>query len=300
MEKLFPGFNLYLPKLKDTKKMIIVAESGSTKTHWKVADKHGVRYSIETGGFNPNYFPATVLTGYLNQLASEINFSDLSGAYFYGSGCSSDFAKKIVQSAFGSVYPGLPVEVNHDLLGAARALFGKGNGIAAILGTGSSSCLMVDGNIASAVPSLGYLLADEGSGFHLGKLLLNSYFKNELSPHLTALFEKKFKIRTDEFLPHLYAAPKPNSLIASFVPFLVENKNETIVQQLIAKAFDDFFRNIILKYSDNSGYSLGFVGSVAFLFADVLKDVAAEHHLQIARIIRNPADDLVRHHLMDV
>lgn len=277
--------------------MILIAESGSTKTHWKVADENGVRTSIETGGFNPNYFPATLLTGYLNHLASEINFSELSEAYFYGSGCSSDFARNIVQSAFRTVTPGLAVEVNHDLLGAARALFGNGSGIAAVLGTGSSSCLFVGGNIASTVPSLGYLLADEGSGFHLGKLLLNGFYKNELPTHLMDLFVKKFELRPDVFLPKLYNHKKPNSLVASFVPFLVEHKNEPFVQQLIAEAFDDFFRNIILKYPDSSGYLLGFVGSVAFLFSDILEDVAAGHRLQIARIIRNPVDDLVRYHL---
>lgn len=277
--------------------MILIAESGSTKTHWKLAGKSGVNESFVTGGFNPNYAPQAMLTEQLRSFAHEVEITRLTHAYFYGSGCSNDHAEKLVRASFGEVFPGLPVEVQHDLFGAARALFGNGSGIAAILGTGSSSCCLINGKIENAVPSLGYLLADEGSGFYLGKLLLNSFFKNELPPALAEKFSNQYNLKLQTFLPSLYAHQTPGSYVASFVPFLVGHKSEPFVQQLVKTALDDFFEQIILKYDLRDDLPLGFVGSIAFLFGDILHQSASERRLQVNRIIQSPVDELVNFHI---
>lgn len=277
--------------------MILIAESGSTKTHWKLVEKSGVNRTFVTGGFNPNYAPQTILTGQLQSFARELNVSRLKRACFYGSGCSNDHAVQVVSAAFQEVFPGLQVEVQHDLFGAARALFGNGSGIAAILGTGSSSCRFINGKIESAVPSLGYLLADEGSGFHLGKLLLNSFFKNELPQLLAGRFSNQYNLRLQTFLPALYAHQTPGSYVASFVPFLVGHKSEPFVQQLIKTALDDFFEQIILRYDLRENLPLGFVGSIAFLFSDILHQSASEKQLKISKIIQSPVDELVKFHI---
>jgi glucosamine kinase len=216
--------------------------------------------------------------------------------FFYGSGCSSEISIKKVTSAIKKILPTINIEIQHDLLGAARALYGNGTGIASILGTGASSCLFVNGKILEAVPSLGFLLGDEGSGLHLGRLLLNAFFKKNLPPHLYEAFQKKYKLVLADFISHLYSHPKPNSFIASFVPFMVENKDESAIKELVEAAFDEFINQIILKYSDCHNYELGFVGSVAYLFSDLLTKKADEYGLTIGKIIQTPIEGLVEFH----
>ena len=143
---------------------------------------------------------------------------------------------------------------------------------------------------------LGFLLGDEGSGLHLGRLLLNAFFKKNLPPHLYEAFQKKYKLVLADFISHLYSHPKPNSFIASFVPFMVENKDESAIKELVEAAFDEFINQIILKYSDCHNYELGFVGSVAYLFSDLLTKKANEYGLTIGKIIQTPIEGLVEFH----
>lgn len=277
--------------------MIIIAESGSTKIDWRIVSSDTSQHSFNTEGFNPNYHARSLLTDFVDELNEKIQITEAERVYFYGSGCSSYHSKEIVRSAINQVITGAIVEVNHDLTGAARALFGQGTGIASILGTGSSSCIFREGEVAYAIPSLGYLLADEGSGLQLGRLLLNAYFKNQLPSDLSAKFQDQFNIGLSTFITQLYTHPKPNSLIASFVPFLVDHKHEPVIKTLVRKAFGDFFNEIILKYPDYNQYNLGFVGSIAMLFKDLLYDTASGYNLKVARIIQNPVDELVKFHL---
>lgn len=276
--------------------MIIIAESGSTKIDWRIIHPDNSQETFFTEGFNPNYHPKELLVGYLSSLSDKIKLADAGEIYFYGSGCSTDQAKAIVKSAIHTMIPDANVEVWHDLFGAARALFGTGSGIASILGTGSSSCLFNNGEIISAVPSLGYLLADEGSGMQLGRLLLNAYFKRDLSSKLSGKFREQYNLEFSTFLPQLYSHPKPNSLIASFVPFMVENQHDPDIKVIVRTTFNDFFAQILLKYPDCRQLKLGFVGSVAFLFQNLLNETASMHGLIISHIIQNPVVELIKFH----
>ena len=276
--------------------MIIIAESGSTKTDWVVVKDGRKITSITTPGFNPNYFPASFLESSAKQIASDIVPDGVRKIFFYGSGCSTDKSKNIVTTAIGKYFPQAEISVFHDLFGAARALFGEGSGIASILGTGSSSCLLEKGEIVKAVPSLGFLLADEGSGMQIGSLLINAYFKDDLPPELHQLFKAEYKLETGNFLNDLYAQEKPNSRISSFVPFVVKNKDHPFCRGIVSKAFINFFEENIIKYPDYQKYHLGFAGSIAFLFQDILSDVANEFGLKIEKVIKNPIDELVKFH----
>jgi len=277
--------------------MIIIADSGSTKTEWVMVRSAQIIAKHETDGFNPVYFRPAALEKSLRIFLSSMPSDSVTKIFFYGAGCSGEQSKDIVSSTLKKHFPQAMIEVNHDLFGAARALFGKGSGIAAILGTGSSSCLIQNNVITHLVPSLGYLLADEGSGSHLGKLILNTYFKNELPPDLHQKFETEFKIDKSTFISNLYAHKKPNAFIASFTPFVVENQQNEVIQELIKKAFRIFFEEIITKYPNFKNQHLGFAGSVASLFQANLKSVAGEFDLEIKKIIKNPIDDLVNYHL---
>jgi N-acetylglucosamine kinase-like BadF-type ATPase len=276
--------------------MIIVAESGSTKTDWVVQDNGNILTRVATEGYNPNYFPAAVLEKSAMDLAVKIDANAVKKVFFYGSGCSSSQAKSKVRAALDVAFPCSVINVYHDLYGGARALFGSGPGIASILGTGSSSCLFKDGEIASAVPSLGYLLADEGSGFQLGQMLINAYFKNDLPDDLRQLFEDENKLELGRFINELYALEKPNSLISSYAPFVVKHQEHPFIAELVMKSFASFFEENILKYPDYQNYPLGFVGSIAFLFSDELKKVSAHYGMKIEKIIKGPIDELVNFH----
>lgn len=277
--------------------MIIIADSGSTKTDWTCIMSPRTVFNQTTEGFNPVYFPATVLENSIHKLMLGVTPDEVSHIYFYGSGCSSEEANKTVREVFGRHFQKATTEVHHDLFGSARALFGNSNGIAAILGTGSSSCLVENGRITHAVPSLGYLLADEGSGMHLGKLLINAYFKDDLPQNLSQKFEADFEIDRKTFISTLYAREKANAYIASLTPFVIENKTDEVVGGLIKKAFRAFFTEIILKYPDYGKHPLGFTGSVAFLLREHLGAVAEKFGLKIDKIVKNPLDDLVNFHL---
>ncbi len=276
--------------------MIIIAESGTTKTDWVALKDGNIVSSTVTAGYNPNYFPASLLSSSAAELAGKIVAADVKEIFFYGSGCSSEQACEKVKLALGSVFPHSEASVFHDLFGAARVLFGSGTGIASILGTGSSSCLFKDGEIVSDVPSLGYLLADEGSGWQLGKMLINAYFKNDLPTDMKLLFETVYKLELDGFIGKLYSMEKPNSMISSFAPFVVANKAHAFFIDLVLKSFLSFFDENILKYPSVQNYSLGFVGSIAFLFSDILEKVAKYYGMKIRKIIKGPIDELVRFH----
>jgi N-acetylglucosamine kinase-like BadF-type ATPase len=277
-------------------KMIIIAESGSTKTDWVVLKHGNIVTTTATGGYNPNYFPPSILESSAAELSTSIDASEVKQVFFYGSGCSSKQAGAKVRLALGNVFLNAEINVFHDLFGAARALFGSGSGIASILGTGSSSCLFLEGEIAGDVPSLGYLLADEGSGWQLGKMLISAYFKNDLPDDLRQLFEEEYKLELGGFIGELYSLEKPNSLISSYAPFVVKHKNHPFLIELVMKSFMSFFEENILKYKNYKIYPLGFVGSIAFLFSNVLEKVASHYGLKIEKIIKGPIDELARFH----
>jgi len=277
--------------------MIIIADSGSTKTEWILLENSRKWQKIQTPGFNPNYFPVSVLGEGVSEVVLKTWKSEVSWIFYYGSGCTREGSKTIVRDVLKKYFPKAKTQVQNDLFGAARALFGNGSGIASILGTGSSSCLSRDGEIAGQVPSLGYLMADEGSGFHLGKLLINAYFKNQLPEHLTKKFSSEINRDLAGFISDIYADPKPNSTLASFVPFIAANKNEPFFSNLVKKAFRDFFSENILTYRNYAEFRLGFTGSVSYLFQDELNEVARESGLEVFKIIKNPIDGLVKYHL---
>ncbi len=274
----------------------IIIESGSTKTSWVFVNDSGQSFSLTREGYNPVYYAPSVLENMISGLNSGIDATGVSHIFYYGAGCSADESKRTVMDSLQKFFPLAQLEIHHDLFGAARALFGNGSGIASILGTGSSTCLIQNSNIKYAVPSLGFLLADEGSGMHLGKLLLNAYFKNDLPIELHQAFEEKYGKLDAPFITALYARQKANAYIASFAPFVIGHHKNPTISKLIGKAFRIFFEENILKYPDYHNYNLGFVGSIAWLLREHLHEIAQEYDLHINKIIQNPVQELIDYH----
>jgi len=194
---------------------------------------------------------------------------------------------------------GYPSEVftYSDVIAAARALFRKNEGIACILGTGSNSCLWDGEKISFQIPPLGFWLGDEGSGGHLGKLLMLDYLHKEMPSDILEIFEQKHGVLTrGEILTKAYKEDKPNKYFASFSVFLSENRNNEYCINLIKNSFNQYLEKYLLKYPQLKEQSIGFVGSIAYYYQDILAGVCGENGVTISKIIEKPMDELQKFH----
>jgi len=280
--------------------MIGIVESGSTKTEWVFVDsKTGKRYHNRTLGFNPFYQSIDDIYKTLkNDLIPNLEFAEtVNKIYYYGAGCEQEGNKVKVREAFKKAMPHTNVDVEHDLLSAARALFGDKPGLACIAGTGSNTCYYDGKNVAKNVHSLGLFLGDEGSGGYKGKLLIREYIRKALPQHLHEDFENTYVDRTDEILNNVYGSEMPSRYLASFAPFLHKHVGDPFIHALVYKSFDELFDNCILKYDNYRDLTIGFVGSIAFHFKDALHAVAKSKGLEVDIIDPSPSEALVQYHL---
>ncbi|MBY0424539.1 MAG: hypothetical protein K2Q22_02790, partial [Cytophagales bacterium] len=201
-----------------------------------------------------------------------------------------------VAKGIRKAFPESTVTVDHDLLAAARALFWDEAGIACIAGTGANSCYYDGKDIKKNIHSLGLFLGDEGSGGFKGKLLVSDYIREAMPERIRTKFEAKFEDRPNDILDHVYTKAFPSRYLASFVPFLVENKYDEYIHNLILKSFNAQFENCVLRYEKVKEIQVGFIGSVAFYLQDELKEVAKSHGVNITKIIRNPLEELAAYH----
>ena len=276
--------------------MIVIADMGSTKTDWSFTNGSTVVKNIQTRGFNPYFYSSEEIIEILNTDFAGHDLDDVSDLYFYGAGCSNEEKCTSVEQAIKVHFPNTRIEVDHDLLASARALSGKTPGIACILGTGSNTCMYDGTYVIANNPSLGFLLGDEGSGSHLGKELIKCYFYNELPKDIAEKLEKTYDISRDMLLDDIYAHPSPNSYLATFAKFLIENKNNTVIKQIILESFDEFFKRHIHKYDSFEKIPVNFIGSIAYYFKDVLQEVAKKHNASIGLVIKAPIAKLIEFH----
>ncbi len=274
--------------------MLLIADSGSTKTEWSLASEGKLLMQFKTAGFNPYYSsPDAILHILQRDFPSSMVPADIDEIIYYGSGCSTPANCNIVSNAFRQLFSHAKTTINHDLLGAAHALLGRNSGIACILGTGSNSCAYDGENITDKVPSLGYLLGDEGSGVHIGKSLLKAYLYKEMPDQLAKVFEKQFPWSLADILDALYRKEKPGSFLAGFAPFARKNLHFPFMKDLISQVFDAFIEVQLSKYADYQKQSIGFTGSIAFQFSDILHERLLQHGIQAAKIMASPSDGLL-------
>ncbi|PIB35863.1 N-acetylglucosamine kinase [Reichenbachiella sp. 5M10] len=276
--------------------MILIADSGSTKTAWRIIDKDGRISQAKSPGINPYYMKQEDITATVREGLVEYVDEDIAYIYFYGSGCSSDKNKALIQSALSVLYPQAQIEIDHDLLAAARALCGVESGIACILGTGSNSCLYDGTDIVDNVTSLGYLLGDEGSGNHLGRVLIKRYFKGELPEELKQKFDEYFGLTKSDVLENLYQGNMPIRFLANFSKFIFQYLQHPYFYQLVYDCFREFFVENVCRYAGHRDLPIHFVGSVAFYYSNVLRRVGADLGLQIGIIAEDPVAGLVLYH----
>ena len=270
--------------------MILIADSGSTKTSWRYITADNNVFQADTVGFNPYHQQTDDIARTLRDaLVPQLTQPDVREVYFYGAGCSSQENVDKVASAFRQTFPSLEqVSVAHDALGAARSLCGDEPGIACILGTGSNSTLYDGKDIVKTIGGLGLWLGDEGSGGYMGRKLVMDFLNEEMPPHLYEKFLKRYKIDRVQVLDNVYTKPFPSRYLASFSKFLFDNLSEAYCYKIVYDSFSDFFDKSVCKYKDFRNYRVHFVGSVAFYYSNILRQVANDKGVVVRNILENP------------
>ncbi|MBX2887664.1 MAG: N-acetylglucosamine kinase [Ferruginibacter sp.] len=275
---------------------IIIADSGSTQTTWAVVSKNKKRV-FQTQGLSP-YFLSEQQTIFIlkNELLPQMKRLLPDTLYFYGTGCGNAENVKMLTKCFKAVFKGIKIYIKTDILGAARAVCGDKKGVVCILGTGSSVCYYNGKAITHARPGLGFILGDEGSGSYLGKKVLQYYLNDTFEPDLMDRFRMKYPADKMDILNAVYRGAFPNRYLASFTPFLVENRGHFMVENIIEDGLNDFFFNHICKLFESWKTPIHFVGSVAFGFKDVIKDLCLAYEFEMGNMAKSPIDGLIKYH----
>ena len=277
--------------------MILIADGGSTKCSWcLLTDAHPLYFSTE--GYNPYFWDTPAIAASLrHSVPADVQQAPISAVHYYGSGVLSPAKAQVVAGALRQVFPMAAINVAEDLLAAARALLGNQPGFAAILGTGTNSCLYDGQRITQVIESLGYSLGDEGSGTFIGRQLLRDYLRGRLPNGLANKFQAAYQLgEISEVLDRLYNQPSPNRFLASFAKFAHDQYDEPYCQTVVTRAFEAFFEQIVAHYPDYQRYTFNCVGSVGYGFWAALAAVAARHGMAVGQIISAPIDALVRYH----
>ena len=274
----------------------LIADSGSTKTEWCLINGKSTK-TFYTQGLSPYFLSAEQIEYIINEeLKIKLKKVEPEEIFFYGTGCSNVENVKLVKKAVQKVFKEAKVSVDHDLMGAAKALCGHQKGIACILGTGSNSCYYNGKKIIKNSPGLGYVLGDEGSGSYLGRKVVQYFLYKTFDEDLMDRFNAKYNTNSDEILDAVYKKPLPNRYLAAFTDFLVENRGHYMIENIIEDSFNDFFFNHVYKYRESWTMPINFTGSVAYGFKDVLKDMCNSYELQLGIVIKKPMDGLVKFH----
>ena len=278
--------------------MILIADSGSTKTDWCVVENGVLVQQIFTKGTNPFFQSEEEISNEIaTALLPELKTDEFDAVYFYGAGCGFPDKIEIVHRAISKQLKVKGnVEVATDMLAAARGLCGRKAGIACIMGTGSNSCYYDGENIVANVSPLGFILGDEGSGACLGKLMVGDLLKNQMTPELKEKFLKQFNLTPADIIDRVYRKPFPNRFLASLSPFLAQNINEPCVHELVLNSFKAFFKRNIMQYENFQNLKVNLIGSVAFYYKEVLAEAAEAMGIQLGTIIQSPMEGLIKYH----
>lgn len=278
--------------------MILIADSGSTKTDWCVVENGQPIQQISTKGINPFFQSEEEISNEIaTSLLPQLKTNALDAVYFYGAGCGFPDKIAMVHRAITKhLQIKREVEVNTDMLAVAHGLCQHEAGIACIMGTGSNSCYYDGKQIVSNVSPLGFILGDEGSGAVLGKLLVGDILKNQMTPELKEKFLKQFSLTPADIIDRVYRKPFPNRFLASLSHFLAQNIDEPCIHALVLGSFKSFLKRNVMQYENFRNSKVHFIGSVAFYYKTILAEAAQEMNIQLGTIIKSPMEGLIKYH----
>lgn len=276
--------------------MILIADCGSTKTDWVLCEGDDIIARVRTQGLNPTHQESEEIFEILSaELTDEITAHKPQKIYFYGAGCAYETANNRMRRALEGIFATKEIEINSDLLAAARALCKHEEGIACILGTGSNSCLFDGEKIIDNTPSLGYILGDEGSGAHLGRQLISDCIKKQLPKKICDKFFEQYDLSVATILEKTYHSSLPNRWLASFTPFLSEHKLVPEINTMLKQCFKQFFQRNTMTYR-RSWLPIHIIGNIGIHFSEEIKETAESLGLSIGNIVDSPMNGLIEYH----
>ena len=279
--------------------MKLVVDSGSTKSDWGFFNTPYDLKVYKTQGMNPLHIHGdelkTIISHELLDKNPDIKPDQVKELFFYGSGCANNTICSQMENILKDYFPNASITVDSDMLGAARALCGNSEGVACVLGTGSNSCLYNGSTVKDQVPSLGYILGDEGSAAALGRRLINDCFKRQLPENVCKEFLEKYSLTKDIVIENVYRKPMANRYIANFATFLIDKRDIPEVHKLLVQCFSDFFTRNVISYH-KPWMPVHFVGSLANSFSDELREAADSLGMTIGKIVTSPMEGLVEYH----
>ena len=280
--------------------MILIVDSGSTKTDWIAINKKGkVLFETQTLGLNPQVLGNHILKERIVNNYELYKFrKGVNQIFFYGAGCGTEPPRKLIQSVFSDIFKNCEkISIKEDTYAAIYSTAETNTkSIVCILGTGSN-CTYFDGkNIEQKVISLGYVLMDDASGNYFGRQLLRDYYFNRIPIETANKFNSEFVLDAETIKDNLYKQPNPNTYLAKFAKFLIENKDSDYGKSLIKRGFDLFIERQILQFTDAKEVPIHFVGSISYYLKDELIECLNKYNLQAGNIIRKPIEGLLKHH----
>ncbi len=277
----------------------LIADSGSTKTDWILCNDKNIIDRISTEGLNPFIITEEKIAEIIqNQLPGNFK-QNISQLFFYGAGCAETERKNRMRVVLEENFTNTLIEIESDLLGAARACCGTRAGIVSIIGTGSSVCHYNGKSIEYIRPSLGYLIGDEGSGNYLGKKIIHDYFTGNMPSHLAELFRSKYDVSREAVLNGLYKSDFPNRYLASFALFVAEHIDTVYCKKIVKDSIMELFDHHILPLYEKSKLPVSFNGSIAYYFQEIVMEICRAKNIQVHNIIQSPGEDLVKYHLQN-
>lgn len=276
--------------------MILVADSGSSKTDWllSIPDQEPVKF--KSSGLNPYFLTEKQIVKILqDQVPDLIAYNhSITEIYFFGAGCSSPDRHEIITNALSVLFTKAFISVDSDLLGSAYATCGREKGLCCVLGTGSNISFFDGENIHSGKHGLGYVLGDEGSGTSFGKILITDYLYGNMPAEISALFKKQYGLTKEAVMQHVYEKPNANTYLATFSKFLELVKHSEYATRLIENNLNKFIETNIKSFPEYHKYKCHFVGSIADVYAEQLRELCARQEIRVGKIIKQPVDDLLQ------
>jgi N-acetylglucosamine kinase-like BadF-type ATPase len=278
--------------------MIAIVDGGSTKCDWVILENTGkVSQKTESVGFNPNIISADLIpqeiekNPHLFLIKNQLDY-----VYFYGSGCGTAENALLVETQLQKVFPYAKVTVKEDLTAAAYAAYKGKPAIVCILGTGSNSCYFDGKSVRRDLPSLGFLIGDEGSGSAIGKHLVRRFFMKKLPQDLHQEFVETYHLTIDDAIKNMYHNPRANAYLAEFNKFVIQRKQHPYFQNMVFDEMKNFFEYQVLPYEEAREAEINFIGSIAYYYEDILRAAAAELNLTVGHIVQKPIESLVEFH----
>lgn len=278
---------------------LLILDAGSTKTEWVLLHEGTVASHGLARGYNPNYADPSVLKTILKKEMPK-DLPTVDEVYYYGSGCGSESNRELVARMLRTRFKKVKtLSVTHDLMAVCHALLGHEKGIACILGTGANSCVYDGYDVVEQGVSLGYLVGDEGSGCYIGRKLVRAYFYDFMPLELKLSFEMAYHLKINDFIDNVYHQPEASKYLAEFTKFAGEHQAHPFIQQLLRECFCDFIKAFVLRYKDGRKLPVSFVGSVAWVFQDQLREALESEGLTLGPVMQSPMEGLIQFYLND-